>query len=134
MLIQDQKLEVKGQNYSSKFKSDLKLRCYHFSLDLISFIDTLPNQRSCWIIADQLLRSGTSIGANLVEATASSSRLEFKKFHEIALKSANEARYWLALLQDSGKADKKKIALLLQEVTELSNMIAAGVLRLKGKI
>ena len=121
------------QNYNSKYKSDLKARCYSFSLSLISFVDTLPSQRSCLIISDQLLRSGTSIGANLVEATASSSRIEFKKFHEIALKSANETRYWLALLRDSNKAVKSKIDILIQEVNELANMIASGILRLKGK-
>ena len=121
------------QNYNSKFKSDLKTRCYRFSLDLIIFIDSLPNQRSVWIIADQLLRSGMSIGANLVEASASSSRLEFKKFHEIALKSANETKYWLGLLRDSGKADKEKTNKLLAEVTELANMIAAGIMKLKNK-
>lgn len=121
------------QNHNSKFKSDLKTRCYKFSLELIAFIDKLPNQRSCWIIGDQLLRSGTSIGANLTEATASSSRLEFKKFHEIALKSANETKYWLGLLKDSGKATKTKVDELLQEAIEISNMIAAGVLKLKGK-
>lgn len=64
---------------------------------------------------------------------ASSSRLEFKKFHEISLKSANETKYWLGLLRDSGIADKDKVNALLQELTEIANMIAAGVLRLKGK-
>ncbi len=122
------------QNYNLKFKSDLKSRCYRFSLDIIEFMDSLPNNRSCWIISDQLLRSSMSIGANLVEATASSSRLEFKKFHEIALKSANETKYWLGLLRDSGKADKEKAEILLQEVTEIANMIASGILKLKGKI
>lgn len=121
------------QKYNSKFKTDLKTRCYRFSLDIINFLDTLPNQRSCWIIADQLLRSGMSVGANLVEASASSSRLEFKKFHEIALKSANETKYWLGLLRDSGKADKEKINALLEEITEISKMIAAGVMKLKQK-
>jgi four helix bundle protein len=121
------------QNHNSKFKSDLKTRCYRFSLDLIAFLDSLPNQRSCWIITDQLLRSGTSVGANLVEATSSGSKLEFKRFHEIALKSANETKYWLGLLRDSGKADKDKTNKLLAEVTEISNMLAAGILKLKGK-
>ena len=122
------------QNYNLKFKSDLKARSYSFSLSLISFIDALPNQRSSYIIADQLLRSGTSIGANLVEATAASSRLDFKKYHEIALKSANETKYWLGLLRDSNKAVKTTVNDLLQEVSELANMIASGILRLKGKI
>jgi len=121
------------QNFSSKFKSDLKTRCYRFSLEIIAFMETLPNKRSCWIIADQLLRSAMSIGANLVEASASSSRLEFKKFHEISLKSANETKYWLGLLRDSSLAQEDKVNSLLQEVTEIANMIAAGVLRLKGK-
>ena len=81
------------QNYSSKFKSDLKERCYQFSLQIIALTDSLPNKRSAWIITDQLIRSATSIGANLIEARASSSRLEFKKFYEISLKSANESKY-----------------------------------------
>ncbi len=121
------------QNHNSKFKSDLKYRSYKFSLALIDFIDTLPNERSCWVISDQLLRSGTSVGANLVEATASSSKKEFKKFHEIALKSANETKYWLGLLRDSKRGDKELINQPLREVRELSNMIAAGILRMKGR-
>jgi four helix bundle protein len=81
------------QNCNSKFKTDLKLRCYKFSLEIIALTDKLPNKRSAWIITDQLIRSATSIGANLIEARASSSRLEFKKFYEIALKSSNETKY-----------------------------------------
>ncbi|NMB83849.1 four helix bundle protein [Candidatus Roizmanbacteria bacterium] len=122
------------QNLNLKFKSDLKFRCYLFSLELIKFIDKLPKQRSVWIISDQLLRSGTSIGANLVEASSASSRLEFKKYHEISLKSSNETKYWLGLLRDSFKSDKNDANRLLKEVCELSNMIASGILRLKGKI
>jgi four helix bundle protein len=129
------------QNFNShlpagqaKFKTDLKTRCYRFSLEIISFMDTLPNKKSCWIIADQLSRSSMSVGANLVESTASSSRLEFKKFQEISLKSANETKYWLGLLRDSGMADKDKTNKLLAEVTELANMIASGILKLKGKL
>jgi four helix bundle protein len=121
------------QNNSSKFKSDIKQRCYDFSLQLISFIDTLPKKKSAFIIADQLLRSGTSIGANLIEARAASSKLEFKKFYEISLKSANETKYWLGLLQDSQLAKEEAVTSLLKEATELANMLAAGVMKLKGK-
>jgi four helix bundle protein len=119
-------MQLKNQNY----KSSLQARCYRFSLNLISLLDSLPNKRGSWAISDQLIRSGTSIGANLVEATASSSRLEFKKFHEIALKSANETKYWLNLLKDSQKVDTIS---LLNEVTELSNMIVSGIIKLKSK-
>ena len=121
------------QNCNSKFKTDLKLRCYKFSLEIISLTDGLPNKRSSWIITDQLIRSATSIGANLIEARASSSRLEFKKFYEIALKSSNETKYWLCLLRDANLTDKEKIEKLLLEVNELSNMLAKAVITLKKK-
>jgi len=121
------------QNYNSKFKSDLKDRCYKFGLSIIALTNTLPNKRAAWIIADQLIRAATSIGANLIEAGASSSRLEYKKFFEIALKSANETKYWLELLKDSKLANEEVIIPLLSEVTEIANMLAAGVLKLKNK-
>ena len=121
------------ENYNSNFKSDLKQRCYKFSLDIIALTDTLPNKRSAWIITDQLIRSATSIGANLFEARSASSRLEFKKFYEIALKSANETKYWLGLLKDSKLANEKSCDDLLNEANEIANMLAAGVIKLKNK-
>ena len=123
----------KSQNYNSKFKSDIKVRCYRFSLSIISLIDKLPSKRSASIISDQLVRSATSIGANLVEARASSSRLEFKKFYEIALKSANETKYWLCLLRDAKFIDTETVNILLNESTEIANMLASGVIKLKSK-
>jgi four helix bundle protein len=60
------------------------------------------------------MRSAMSIGANLIKARALSSRLEFKKFYEIALKSANETKYWLGLLRDAKMADRERIDKLLQ--------------------
>src|SRR3989338_8150689 len=95
-------LNLKTQNYNSNLKSrDVKARAYQFSLDIIRFINDLPNKRAFWAIGDQLIRSATSIGANMIEAQSSSSRREFIKFYEISLKSANEAIYWLSLLRDS---------------------------------
>jgi len=114
-------------------RGDVRKRCYAFSLAIIALVDTLPQKRSSWVISDQLIRSGTSIGANLVEARASSSRLEFKKFYEIALKSANETKYWLDLLRDSGLSTSDRTDSLSKEVVELANMIAGAVITLKGK-
>lgn len=119
---------------NSKFKTDLKERCYRFSLGVIAFTNTLPNKRSAWVITDQLIRSATSIGANLIEARASSSRLEFKKFYEIALKSANETKYWLCLLRDTQLTESQIINDLLRETIEIANMLASGVIKLKKKI
>lgn len=113
--------------------NSLRQRCYNFSISLIGLIDKIPKEYSSQIISNQLLRAGTSIGANLVEATASSSRLEYKKFFEISLKSANETKYWLGLLRDTHKCSEMTIMPLLKEAVELSNMIGAAVLKLKRK-
>ncbi len=120
------------QNNNSKFKSNLSERCYQFSLRIIAISDNLPNKRSAWIIMDQLIRSATSIGANLVEARASSSRLEYKKFYEVSLKSANETKYWLNLLKDTKLAQEITVNELVSETTELANMLASGVMKLKN--
>lgn len=117
-----------------KGRDTLRERCYTFGLAVIRLSDTLPNKRSSWVIGDQLLRSATSIGANVVEARASSSRLEFKKFYEIALKSANETIYWLALLKDSKLADAAKINALSDEAVQLSRMLGSSVIKLKRKL
>lgn len=113
-------------------KTDLKSRSYGFSLMIIEFVNTLPNKRSAWIIADQLLRSGTSIGANIAEARGSSSRLEFKKFYQIALKSANESRYWLDLIKDSKLSQSENVSKIISELDEISKMLGSSIITLKN--
>ena len=121
------------QNDNPKFKKEFKKRVYHFVLKLIKFVDNLAKDGSSRIIGDQLLRSGTSIGANYIEAQAASSRKDFTNFFNHSLKSANESKFWLALLRDSGKAEAKNVEMLLQKLTEISNVLASSILTLKGK-
>lgn len=114
-------------------KDQIKYRAYRFSVRIVKFITTLPNQRAYWIIGDQLLRSATSIGANIIEAQAASSKKDFIKFFEIALKSANETKYWLAILRDATDANKEEVNQLLEETKELGNILGASLLTLKGR-
>jgi len=124
----------KSQNQNSNLKSkDVKVRAYKFSLAIIKFVNELPNQRGFWAIGDQLLRAATSIGANMIEGQASSSKRDFVKFYEISLKSANETKYWICLLRDSYAELTPQCKELLQEATEISNMLGSSVLTLKGK-
>ena len=132
--MKSQILEFKTQNYNSSLKSsDLNVRTYSFSLEIIRFVNELPNKRAFWSIGDQLLRSATSVGANIIEAKSSSSKREFVKFYEIALKSANETKYWLSILEDSYKELNSKCKVLLVELGEISNMFGSSILTLKGK-
>ena len=118
----------------SDTKPELKNRVYIYALDIIRFIDTLPkNDFSVQIIAKQLLRAGTSIGANIIEAQAGSTKRDFTNFFSYALKSANESKFWLGLLRDSGKSNKDKVNELLKETTEIANILGSSILTLKGK-
>jgi len=117
-----------------EFKPDLKKRAYIYALDMIKLLDSLDKRDfACQVIAKQLLRSATSIGANIIEAQAGSTKRDFTNFFAYALKSANETKFWLGLLRDSAKAEGKGINELLQETTELANILGASILTLKGK-
>ncbi|MBN2462286.1 MAG: four helix bundle protein [Dehalococcoidia bacterium] len=93
----------------------IEKRVYSFALDIITFVDQLPKGQVSNVIGEQLLRSATSIGANVVEAQGAVSRKDYANFFSYALKSANETKFWLSLLQDSGKADKSSADRLLKE-------------------
>jgi len=130
--MESQNSKFKSQNYNSKLKTELKYRCYNFSITIIKFINSLSEKKLGLVILNQLLKSSTSIGANIIEAKSSSSRRDFIKFYEIALKSANETKYWLGLLRDGIGLNKIKINELLKEVDEISKMIAKSLLTLKN--
>ncbi len=119
------------QKLKEKVKSNIPARCYAFGLNVIGFCDVLPNRRVAWVISNQLLRSATSVGANVIEAQAASSRREYKKYFEIALKSANESIYWLNLAKDSSIAKEESVKPLITEATELSRILGRSVISLK---
>ncbi|MEK7147107.1 MAG: four helix bundle protein [Patescibacteria group bacterium] len=122
------------QNNNSKLKTDLKTRAYLYALQIIRLIDSLDKKDfSVEVLAKQLLRSATSIRANIIEAQAGSTKRDFTNFFSYALKSANESKFWLGLLRDAKKIDKNAINKLLQETTELSNILGSSILTLKGK-
>lgn len=124
---------LKTQSQISNLKSNVRYRAYHFSLTIINFIKDFPNQRVFWVISDQLLRSATSIGANLIEAKSASSKRDFIKYYEIALKSANETRYWLCLLRDSKLIFSDKLTAILDEAKQIADMIASSLLTMKKR-
>jgi len=121
------------QNDSSKFKIEFNDRLVRFSLEVIKICNDIRKDRNLWAIADQSIRSATSVGANITEAKASSSKLDYLKYFQIALKSANETRYWLILVRESCSNLRDQSNKLMKEIDEISKIIGAGVLTMKGK-
>ncbi len=107
--------------------NDIRQRAYDFSLMVINFTKDFPYKGNYLIFANQLVRSATSIGANLVEAKSSSSRKDFARYHEIALRNSNETKYWLSLLKDAKLVDDGKTLPIIGENEEISRMICASL-------
>lgn len=112
---------------------DLRKRAYAYALEIIRFLENLPKDYISDTLGKQLLRSATSIGANIVEAQASSSKKDFANFYSYALKSANESKFWIGLLKDSNRAFGDKINIILNETVELANILASSILTIRGK-
>jgi four helix bundle protein len=129
----NQKSNIKMQNDKLKFKEEFGRRVYKFALDIIGFVEHLPKGQVSTIIGDQLIRSATSIGANIIEAKSAASNKDYINFFTHALKSANETKFWLGLLRDSNKAENGATNKLIQEATEFSSILASSILTLKGK-
>jgi len=77
------------------------------------------------------LRSATSIGANIIEAKSGNSRKNLISFYSIALRSANETKYWLCLVRDTLEVDKVEVNNLIKEADEISKIIGKSILTLK---
>lgn len=81
---------------------DIQQRTFAFGLNIIKSSEHLPHNQVGKIMCNQLVRSGTSIGANLEETTAASSKPDFIYKANISLREARETNYWLRLIKESG--------------------------------
>lgn len=107
-------------------QSLIKEKSYAFALHIIGLYKNLIQQNE-FVISKQMLRSGTSIGANVEEALAGQSRADFLSKMSIASKEARETNYWLRLLRDSGILDKSLAAPCLAESESIVNILTSIV-------
>lgn len=100
-------------------KTELETRTKQFALKLIDLVERLPRNRAGDVVGRQLLRSGTSIGANYREANRGESRADFLHKVGISTKEAAETEFWLELIDESKHLQTAGTAELLQESGEL---------------
>ena len=106
-------------------------RCFYFSKEVILFVKECKYENVFRSLFEQLVRSSTSIGANVVEGKSGSSKKDWKNFYVIALKSANETKYWLCLIKETTDVPKKKIDELINEADEISKIVASIIINTK---
>ena len=106
-------------------KNVLKEKSYAFALRSINLYKHLSLSKKEYVLSKQLLRSGTSIGANVAEANQAQSRADFISKLAIALKEAVETEYWLNLLRDAKYLSEKEAASILPDCIELIKLLTA---------
>ena len=125
-------MQTSGLSVSNGKPFDLRIRMKSFAVRIVRLYRTLPPSEEARIIGKQLLRSGTSIGANYRAACRSRSRAEFISKISIVLEEADETVFWLELLLASEIFPKAKIGDLLTEANELTSIFVATLRTTKG--
>ena len=108
-------------------RTEMIQRTKQFALRIIKLVSALPNNQIGRTIGNQVLRSGTAIGANYREASRASTKRHFTSILTIALREADETQYWLELLIESGVVKAQRIQSLLKESGELVAILTASV-------
>src|SRR6266498_868575 len=106
---------------------DLKKRTKKFGLQVIELTDSLPSKRNANVIGNQLLRSGTSVGANYRSACRARSKPDFISKASISIEEADESLYWMELLIESGLVPEAKLSSLMKEGDEIVAILTASV-------
>jgi four helix bundle protein len=114
-------------------KRDLGERLLAYGARIVRLVESLPNTMVGRRVGDQLLRSGTSAGANYEEARGAQSKDDFVHKLQIALRDLRESNYWLRLLVKSEKISAERMNDLLDESIQLRAMLSKSVATAKGK-
>ena len=108
-------------------------KCKTFALEIIKLYKSLQENKKEFVLSKQILRSGTSIGANAKERRNAQSKADFLNKLSIALKEADETQYWLELLYESEIIGKDEFCSLNNELKEIIAIITSSIKTIKKK-
>ena len=111
---------------------DLKIRTKQFALGILRLYQALPPKEEARILGRQILRSGTSIGANYRAACRARSRAEFIAKLGIVLEESDETTFWLELLSAAGSVSHERVNALVREAEELTSIFVTSLRTAKG--
>ncbi len=111
--------------------SPLIIKSKELALDIIKVCNYIKQTKKESVLTNQLIRSGTSVGANIREAFYAHGRADFIAKLQIALKECSESEYWLELLIESGYYDNKDI---IEKCVEVKKLLVSSINTAKGKV
>jgi len=103
----------------------IQIKSYEFAIRIVELYKYLCEEKKEFVLSKQLLRSGTSIGANVEEAIGGQSRKDFMAKLSISYKEARETHYWIRLLRDTNYLTKEKSKPYLLEIEEILKIIGS---------
>ena len=119
--------------WNAEMKNDLKRRTFDFSLRVMRFAESLPNTKSGRTVANQVIRSGSSVGANYRAAKRAKSNKDFISKMGTVEEECDETIYWIDIAVAAGCVDAGKVAGLLDEANELLAITVASINTAKRK-
>ena len=117
-----------------RINGDLLDRTFDFAVALLDLVESLPQNNKGWVLGKQVLRSGTSVGANLREADFASSEVDFAHKCNIALKESSETEYWLLLCRRAGLLQGTAVNELISEANELTRILVTILKRTRKHV
>ena len=103
----------------------IQIKSYAFAIKVVNLYKYLTVEKKEFVLSKQLLRSGTSVGANVEEAIGGQSRKYFFSKLTIAYKEARESHYWIRLLKDTGYLTQKEFDALINDIDEILRIIGS---------
>ena len=114
-------------------EQEFKNRTKKLALRIISLVESLPNTKSAVVIGNQLLRSGTSVGANYRAACRAKSTADLIHKLSIVEEEGDESLYWMELLVAAKIVGETKLAVLMNDMDEVVSMVVASIKTLRSK-
>ena len=114
--------------------NELKLRTKNFSLTIIDLVEKLPNSISVRVVANQIVKSGTSVGANYRAVCRARSDREFVSKMNIVLEEADETLFWIEIIIDKQWINKPELEVIWKEGNELTAIFVSSLKTVNDRI
>lgn len=116
-------------------REELKQRTKKFTLNILDFVDTLPNNAKGWVISKQIIRSGSSVGANYRAVCRAKSDRDFANKLDIVIEEADETLFWLEIIDEAKLSLNSEMLLhLLKEANELTAIFVSSVKTVRNRM
>jgi four helix bundle protein len=132
--VRKEKYDMMSSEVKQKWRYEFSNRLLKFSVTIILLADKLPKTPAGFAIAQQIVRSGTSIGANFIEAQDASSLKDFIQKLSISLREARETEYWLKVCKDTPLLEKASVEIALSEGNEIIAILVDSIKSAKKKL